>query len=122
MTNPTLSVVILFVADIEVSQTFWRDRLGRAPVQTSPSFVAFAAGEGVMLGLWRRDLAHPPVVGDGGASEVTLTISDVDGLYADWRDLGVPMLAAPADLPFGRTFVATDPDGHRLRVLRPAAR
>ena len=27
---------------------------------------------------------------------------------------------APTDLDFGRTFVALDPDGHRLRVFAPA--
>jgi hypothetical protein len=26
------------------------------------------------------------------------------------------MLQAPADMDFGRTFVALDPDNHRLRV------
>ncbi len=30
--------------------------------------------------------------------------------------LGIPMVLEPTVLEFGYTFVATDPDGHRLRV------
>jgi len=42
--------------------------------------------------------------------------ASVDELYAVWRSLGVTMALEPTDLAFGYTFVATDPDGHRLRV------
>jgi catechol 2,3-dioxygenase-like lactoylglutathione lyase family enzyme len=32
-----------------------------------------------------------------------------------------PAEQSPTELDFGRTFVALDPDGHRLRVFAPAA-
>ncbi len=31
-------------------------------------------------------------------------------------DRGLTIAQAPSDMDFGRTFVALDPDGHRLRV------
>ena len=34
---------------------------------------------------------------------------------------GLTILQAPMQMDFGTTFVATDPDGHRLRVFVPAA-
>ena len=33
---------------------------------------------------------------------------------------GVKILQPPTDMDFGRTFVALDPDGHRLRVFAAA--
>ena len=54
-----------------------------------------------------------------GGSELNLSDVehvDVDRLYAQWKALGIPMILAPTVLEFGYTFVATDPDGHRLRV------
>ncbi|WP_277425783.1 hypothetical protein [Lysobacter enzymogenes] len=41
-------------------------------------------------------------------------------MHADWRGRGWPIVQAPVELDFGRTFVALDPDGHRLRVFSPA--
>ena len=32
------------------------------------------------------------------------------------RGAGLKILQTPTDLDFGRTFVALDPDNHRLRV------
>ena len=42
------------------------------------------------------------------------------GIHEAWVSRGVTIAQAPTDLDFGRTFVALDPDGHRLRVFRPA--
>jgi predicted enzyme related to lactoylglutathione lyase len=41
-------------------------------------------------------------------------------MHRDWIARGLPIIQQPADLDFGRTFVATDPDGHRLRVFAPS--
>lgn len=40
----------------------------------------------------------------------------VDALHAEWLGKGATILMRPTDLDFGRSFVAADPDGHRLRV------
>jgi predicted enzyme related to lactoylglutathione lyase len=45
----------------------------------------------------------------------------VDQTHADWRERGLKVAQPPTDMEFGRTFVALDPDGHRLRVFAPAA-
>jgi predicted DNA-binding transcriptional regulator YafY len=41
--------------------------------------------------------------------------------HADWSRRGLKIAQPPTDMDFGRTFVALDPDGHRLRVFVPAA-
>ncbi|CAI2436884.1 Extradiol dioxygenase (fragment) [Serratia proteamaculans] len=40
----------------------------------------------------------------------------VDALYQQWREQGLEMIQPPVTLDFGYSFVACDPDGHRLRV------
>ncbi|WP_338090072.1 hypothetical protein [Pectobacterium punjabense] len=45
-----------------------------------------------------------------------VTPDDVDTIYQEWKELGVKFALEPINLEFGYTFVAIDPDGHRLRV------
>ncbi|WP_321870555.1 VOC family protein [Burkholderia ubonensis] len=45
--------------------------------------------------------------------------AEVDRLYEAWKALGVRIEQAPMTAVFGRTFVALDPDGHRLRACTP---
>ena len=78
-----------------------------------------------MLGLWSRYTVEPAAAGRGGASELAFTVADagaVDQRHVDWSLRGLPILQPPTDMSFGRSFVALDPDGHRLRVYAPALR
>jgi hypothetical protein len=45
----------------------------------------------------------------------------VDATFADWSGRGLPIAQKPTGMDFGYTFVALDPDGHRLRVFAPTA-
>jgi hypothetical protein len=42
-------------------------------------------------------------------------------LFADWQLRGVSIAQPPTEMDFGLTFVALDPDQHRLRVFVAAA-
>ena len=42
---------------------------------------------------------------------------EVKRLYAEWKGRGLVFALEPTTLPFGFTFVALDPDGHRIRVI-----
>lgn len=59
--------------------------------------------------------------GAGGETEIAFTAADVDAVHADGAARGLAIAQPPTDLDFGRTFVALDLDGHRLRVFAPAA-
>lgn len=120
---PEASFVILYVDSPERSASFYRDLLARDPVESSPTFAMFALREGLMLGLWSRHTVEPRATGAGDRGEIAFTVegsSEVDRTHAEWTKKGLAMAQAPANLDFGRTFVALDPDGHRLRVLAPA--
>ena len=111
--------VILYVSDVEASTTFYRRILGHEPIKTYPGFSVFALSDDVTLGLQAADEIEPAAEPYVGGSELNLSDVehvDVDRLYAQWKALGIPMILAPTVLEFGYTFVATDPDGHRLRV------
>jgi catechol 2,3-dioxygenase-like lactoylglutathione lyase family enzyme len=116
--------VILYVANTTASAAFYARLLGRPPVQSSPNFAMFALHEGTMLGLWARHDVQPAATAAAGAAEIGLTVDSeaaVTALHADWTAKGLPVLQPPTRMDFGYTFVAADPDGHRLRVFVPAA-
>lgn len=121
MTDPNL--VVLYVADPAASAAFYAELLGRQPADSSPGFALFAGGTGPQLGLWSRNAVAPVAAGRGGGGEIVFTVADaaaVDTTHADWVRRGVAIHQPPTDMPFGRNFLAVDPDGHRLRVLAPA--
>jgi len=114
--------VILYVENPPRSAEFYSSLLGRAPIEASPTFAMFALREGMMLGLWSRHTVEPSATAAGGGQEIAFTVDardKVDSTHRQWREKGLPIAQAPVDLDFGRTFVALDPDGHRLRVFAP---
>ncbi len=116
--------VILYVENPIASAAFYSKLLGRPPLESSPTFVMFALREGVMLGLWARHTVKPDATAAGGGAEIAFTAEGVEAvraLHADWTRQGLRMLQAPTQMDFGFTFLALDPDGHRLRVFAPAA-
>jgi predicted enzyme related to lactoylglutathione lyase len=121
---PTPNFIILYVDDPRRSAAFYATLLARAPAEASPTFALFALDNGVMLGLWSRHTVEPHAAFTGGGSEVAFAVDGgaqrVDSLHAQWQGAGVSILQAPVTLDFGYTFVALDPDQHRLRVFAPA--
>ncbi|MCZ8147104.1 MAG: VOC family protein [Roseomonas sp.] len=118
---PDLSLTILYVESPAASAAFYADLLGHAPVEASPSFAMFRLPGGAGLGLWSRHTVTPPAAAAGGGGELAFAVEDVDAVHAAWSGRGLAIAQPPTDLDFGRTFVALDPDGHRLRVFAPAA-
>jgi predicted enzyme related to lactoylglutathione lyase len=117
---PPLSLVILYVDDPRASVAFYANLLDLAPVEESDTFALLPLSSGVALALWSRHTVEPRAEAAGGGTELAFKVEDVDAVRADWTARGLPVLQAPTDMDFGRTFVALDPDGHRLRVYRLA--
>ena len=114
------SFVLLYVDHPGRSAAFYADLLGASPVEASPTFAMFAFPSGLRLGLWSRHTVEPAAEATPGASEVAFVVANVDAVHVDWRGRGLRIAQEPVDLDFGRTFTALDPDGHRLRVFKPA--
>jgi catechol 2,3-dioxygenase-like lactoylglutathione lyase family enzyme len=116
----TPNFFILYVDSPARSAAFYEELLGRKPVESSPTFAMFALDSGIMLGLWSRHTVEPAAGGTGGGHEVCFAVEGrarADELFADWSKRGLAIAQAPVELDFGYTFVALDPDQHRLRVF-----
>ena len=115
----TAANILLYVADPARSAAFYQSILGRAPVEQSPGFALLPLSEGMMIGLWKREGVQPAPEAAPGGCEIGFKLPDdaaVDAAHAEWQAKGARIALAPVDLEFGRSFVALDPDGHRLRV------
>ena len=111
---------VLYVDNLALSAKFYEDILGIKPEQSSPSFNCFALGNGMILGLKTKETVEPPVQNEAGGGELAFIVdtnSHVDDLFADWQNKGTKIAQSPTILPYGYSFVALDPDGHRLRVV-----
>jgi catechol 2,3-dioxygenase-like lactoylglutathione lyase family enzyme len=121
---PNFNFVILYVENPPASASFYADLLGRPVIDSAPTFAMLPLTDSVMLGLWSRKAVEPTATAHAGAGEVAFTVEDVaavNATYADWKKRGLTILQEPVQMDFGHTFVASDPDGHRLRVFVPAA-
>ncbi|MEX2954749.1 VOC family protein [Serratia fonticola] len=119
MTTPSMTMI--YVDSPEKSAEFYRHLLGTEPVEQSPTFALFIFNNGFKLGMWSKHTVEPTPAATGGGTEICFMCEQpqqVDALYQQWRDKGLTIVQSPVDLDFGYTFVATDPDGHRLRVYK----
>lgn len=121
MTDPNF--IILYVDSPVASTDFYTELLGKPPLESSSTFAMFALESGVMLGLWLKHTVEPAATATGGGGELAFSVADnhtVHALHTDWVRRGLVIAQAPTDMDFGHTFVALDPDGHRLRVFAPS--
>jgi len=121
---PNFSFVLLYVDSPPASAEFYASLLEAPIIDQSPTFAMLPLREGVMLGLWSRHTVEPKPAATAGAAEVAFTVADaaaVDAMHADWSGRGLIIAQPPTQMDFGTTFVALDPDGHRLRVFAPEA-
>ncbi|WP_459616380.1 VOC family protein [Bordetella sp. 2513F-2] len=111
--------IILYVDAPQTSAAFYAGLLGRDPVENTPDFALFILDSGLRLGLWARHDVAPLLKSRGSGVEIVFPVADmqaVEALHAHWTRRGLAIAQPPTTLAFGHTFVALDPDGHRLRV------
>jgi predicted enzyme related to lactoylglutathione lyase len=107
----------LQVRDLERAAAFYEHELGleRAP-DAPPGVVVFRTTPipfAVRTPLPGTDLdAGPPGLG----VSVSLQADDAQALHDHLKGRAVPILIAPFDTPFGRTFVFQDPDGYAVAI------
>ncbi|MGE7957260.1 VOC family protein [Pseudomonas sp. NPDC089530] len=116
----TSTYLLLYVDSPATSANFYSRLLDKPPVELSPTFALFILDSGLKLGLWSRQDVEPAAQITGGGGELALAVADnqsVDRLHDQWAASGISIAQPPTTLDFGYTFVALDPDGHRIRVL-----
>ncbi len=117
-----LGFVILYVQDMDKVKAFYTDLLGLTVVEavSGPNFVTLRADGGSFLALQNKAAAlfPPGQEKQAGSMELSFEADDVDGTWKRWKEKGVELVSEPMDLPFGRYFLAKDPEGHYLSVYR----
>lgn len=112
--------IVLYVENISVSKKFYVELLGSTAQELSPTFVSFGLDSGLKLELKERAQSQPPSTTTGGGTEMCIKLQDeksLNRLFEQWRSRGVSFAQLPTALLFGPTFVALDPDGHRIRAF-----
>lgn len=124
---------ILYTEDLSRSVAFYRELLGfaetyRFPAEGEPEFVALELDEG-SIGL--ADISkttegihgRPLRPASGHRFELCVYADDVDAAIAKLRAAGVPVLAEPADQPWGeRLAYVEDPAGNPVHITAPIER
>ncbi|MEP7285390.1 MAG: VOC family protein [Chloroflexota bacterium] len=117
-----LNFVILYVRDLDKAKTFYTKVLGLTVVEahSGPTFVTLRSAGDAMIGLQDNATAQFPPKHEEhpGSVEVSFAVDDVDATWKHWKENDVELVTDPMDLPFGRYFMAKDPDGHYLSAYR----
>lgn len=107
-------ITFLYVADLERSTEFYRDRLGLDLVVDQGTCRIFRVGGGSFIGVCER--SRRP--GDSDGVLVTLVCEDVDGWIARLQMAGVDIDELPKPNPEYGIYHAflRDPDGHHIEI------
>ena len=119
-----VNFVLLYVADPRRSAEFYARIFNRKPVELSAGYAMFVLPSGLKIGLWKREEVQPPPENTSSSAEIVVaeeSDAQVDERFAQWTGDGVVIAQQPTRMEFGYTFVALDPDGHRVRVYKLAA-
>jgi predicted enzyme related to lactoylglutathione lyase len=104
--------VALQVRDLETSARFYIERLGLTRAPAAPPGAVVFATEPIPFAVRKPavDLDAANRLGWGVA--LWIKAENVDQLHDDLAKHEVPIVTAPFDGPFGRTFAFADPDGY----------
>jgi uncharacterized glyoxalase superfamily protein PhnB len=115
---------VLMTDDVSKLSGFYQTHFRFKPLFESDWYVHLQSteDEGVNLAILDGDHATIPEVGRGRAAGLLINfeVADVDAIYADLRDKGLPILLELRDEPFGqRHFITRDPAGVLIDVIKP---
>ncbi|MHB8630150.1 MAG: VOC family protein [Aggregatilineales bacterium] len=117
-----LGIVILYVHDIEKATAFYRDVVGFTiePGANTSAFVFLRPADSPSFALQDISTTTADKAAKGGCTEIGFLVDDVDATFKRWKAKGVEIVTEPEDKPFGRYFLAKDPEGHFLDVFGKA--
>lgn len=118
-----ISVVSLFVEDVQATKTFYQDVFG-VSVAYEDDAAAGLQFENVMINLVKVEeaaglVAPAPVASReaGSRFQVSIWVADVDAVCLELKRRGVDLVTEPTDQPWGmRTATFVDPAGNSWEV------
>ena len=118
----TPNLLLFYVQDPLKSALFYERLFSIKPVAAFPSYVAFTFENGFTFSLWSTSAKDFVSGGTGHRAELSFMVPDestVTELRKKWGEWQVEIEQDLHEAVFGLTFVALDPDGHRIRVCIP---
>jgi catechol 2,3-dioxygenase-like lactoylglutathione lyase family enzyme len=120
-----ISAITLFVEDLETAKQFYQKVFG-LPVAFEDGASAVFKFKHALINLLKAsaavELIEPGAVGSreaGSRFQLTITVDDVDAIYAELSSRGVHFLNGPIDRPWGvRTASFQDPAGHIWEIAK----
>lgn len=116
------NLLLFYVEDPLVSAAFYEKIFEINPVASYPNYVAFSFENGFTFSVWSKQAENFVSGGEGHRSELAFMVQneeEVRKLRKTWGKLGVEIEQELHEATFGLTFVALDPDNHRIRVCIP---
>ncbi|MBU2670157.1 VOC family protein [Actinoplanes bogorensis] len=105
--------ISLQVRDLEKSAAFYEQHLGLQRRPGPPHAVVFDTKP---IAFAVRDLIGDPIDHPGHGVALWLHAPDAQDIHDALAAAGVPIVSAPIDGPFGRTFTFADPDGYQVTL------
>lgn len=118
----TPNLLLFYVQNPLESAQFYEQIFEITPVASFPSYVAFIFKNGFSFSLWSTEAKNFVSGGNGHRAELSFMVADeesVRNLREKWSKLNITIEQDLNEAVFGLTFVALDPDGHRIRVCMP---
>lgn len=110
--------ISLQVRNLEVSAAFYEQQLGLTRAKAGPPHAVVFDTRPVSFAV--RDLQPgvdlAPTQQPGLGVGLWLHATDAQGLHDALVATGTPIVSAPVDGPFGRTFTFADPDGYPITI------
>lgn len=116
------NLLLFYVKNPLESALFYEKIFSIKPIASFPTYVAFTFENGFTFSLWSMQAKNFVSGGTGHRAELSFMVKDeqtVRELRKQWGELGVIIEQDLHKAVFGLTFVALDPDGHRIRVCMP---
>jgi hypothetical protein len=116
------NLLLFYVENPLKSALFYEKIFSKKPVASFPTYVAFSFENGFTFSLWSTQAKNFVSGGAGHRSELSFMVNEeqtVRELRKQWGEFGVIIEQDLHEAVFGLTFVALDPDGHRIRVCMP---
>jgi uncharacterized glyoxalase superfamily protein PhnB len=115
---------VLMTDDVAGLSAFYQAHFRFQPLFSSDWYVHLQSADDQAVNLAILDGSHStiPEIGRGRASGLLINfeVEDVDSVFAELRDKGLPILLELRDEPFGqRHFITQDPAGVLIDVIKP---
>ncbi len=111
------------VDDFDAEVQFFRDVIGCPEVMYVPDMLAsFRIADNFIVLVLPRDRSHPPYTNlRGHTIDISVDLSEVDGLYEKLKDKGATIRQPPITQPLGiRTVYFETPGGLTIEYEAPA--